>query len=80
MIGKIILLAAADSIVLATGASALPFNPLREGSSVGQAHMVCDLYGRCWETGGVWVGHHHHDWDHDDWDHHRHHRDWDHDD
>ncbi len=50
MTSKIILFAAAGGIVLATGASALPLNPLRGDNSVGQAHVVCDEYGRCWEV------------------------------
>ncbi len=89
MTSKIILFAAAGGIVLATGASALPLNPLRGDNSVGQAHVVCDEYGRCWEVSddpgeailhGLFGGsdHHHHDWDHDEHHHHHHHH-WDHD-
>ena len=94
MTSKIILFAATSGIVLATGASALPLNPLRGDNSVCQAHVVCDEYGRCWEVSdpgeailhGLFGGsdHQRHDWDHHhhDWDHHHHHWDhhhWDHD-
>ncbi len=91
MTSKIILIAAASCIALATGASALPLNPLRGDNSVCQAHVVCDEYGRCWEVSdpgeailhGLFGGsnHHHHDWDHHHWDHHHgwDHHHWDHD-
>ena len=47
MINKIVFLAAVGGIALATGASALPLNPIRSDNSVDLARMVCDEYGRC---------------------------------
>ena len=50
MINKIVFLAAVGGIALATGASALPLNPIRSDNNVDQARTVCDEYGRCWEV------------------------------